>query len=98
STAKQQYMSEYYLQRAFQESSLDAIQVLTGNIRRAFHERHSRSKWMDETTRTEAVAKLTNMTQLLGYGVLPYVDQLHIDRSYPSTRYIHSLVKLLKLL
>ncbi|KAF0713296.1 Aste57867_4416 [Aphanomyces stellatus] len=26
------------------------------------------------------------MTQLLGYGVLPYVDQLHIDRSYPSTR------------
>ncbi|KAF0710946.1 hypothetical protein As57867_005424, partial [Aphanomyces stellatus] len=86
------------LQRAFQESSLDAIQVLTGNIRREFHERHSRSKWMDETTRTEAVAKLTNMTQLLGYGVLPYVDQLHIDRTDPSTRYIHSLAKLLKLL
>ncbi|KAF0689482.1 Aste57867_19089 [Aphanomyces stellatus] len=60
--------------------------MLTGNIRRAFHERLSRSKWMDETTRTAAVAKLTYMTQLLGYGVLPYVDQLHIDRSYPSTR------------
>ncbi|KAF0715934.1 hypothetical protein As57867_003095, partial [Aphanomyces stellatus] len=79
-------VTRYYLQRAFQESSLDAIQVLTGNIRRAFNERLSRSKWIDETTRTEAVAKLTNMTQLLGYGVLPYVDQLHIGRSYPSTR------------
>ncbi|OQR87481.1 endothelin-converting enzyme, metalloprotease family M13 [Achlya hypogyna] len=60
-------LSRYYLQKSFQPEALTAIQTLVQSLVDAFRSRVHGATWMDNATRDAAIAKLGNMTSLLGY-------------------------------
>ncbi|KAG9402272.1 hypothetical protein AC1031_006900 [Aphanomyces cochlioides] len=60
-------LARYYVQRAFNQDSLETIQTLVADVRATFRSRLERNRWMDDATRRAALEKLDQMTQLLGY-------------------------------
>lgn len=60
-------VGQIYVQRHFPPESRDQMLELVGYLRGAFEDRINQLSWMDDETRTEALAKLAAFTPKIGY-------------------------------
>ena len=60
-------VGQIYVERHFPPSSKTAMEGLVANLIAAFRERLEQNKWMDETTREQALLKLSTFEPRIGY-------------------------------
>jgi len=60
-------IGQVYVDRYFPQSSKDQMEELVGYLIRAYEDRINNLDWMDEATRTEALAKLAGFTPKIGF-------------------------------
>jgi endothelin-converting enzyme/putative endopeptidase len=80
--ARGEAVGQIYVQRHYPPESSRQMAELIGNFRSALQEKITKSSWMDEPTKKEALAKLASFDPRTGHPV-KYIDYsaLKVDRS-----------------